>query len=89
MATEFEITARWKKSVAFASYLWSHGILSGELDRISAVEWASIAALIGHNPPSGPETVTAIRFVMAAFESSAAARVEEQQKKEQDVKTSS
>lgn len=84
MATEFEITARWKKATAFAAHLYSHGIVAEELSDIELGQWNRLAVTIGYNPPSG-ETVTAIGFIMRAFELNVANRIKEQQEKEQQT----
>lgn len=83
MATEFEITARWKKATAFAAHLYSHGILSGEIDRITDCHWDILAASIQEKPPSGPATVSVIRFLLQRFEEAVSVRVKERAEKEQ------
>ncbi len=82
MATEFEIDKRYKKAIAFGAHLWSHGVGSDQLDRIGAQHWRNLGAAIGHNPPNGPETITAIRYVMQTFEKVVADRIAEQAAKE-------
>jgi len=81
MDNGFQIVARYKKAVAFAAHLYSHGIVSGELNRITRQQWNDIARAIDQNWPS-TETLLVIRSVMQEFETAVAARIEVQNKQQ-------
>ncbi len=81
MATEFEITARWKKATVLAAHLYANGITSQEIDRLSVSDWGGVATGLGQNKPS-VQTIQVVREVLGIIESAVAQKIAEQAAKE-------
>lgn len=78
MATEFEITARWKKATAFAAHLQAYAIQSWEIQKIEPQQWAQMAIVCGQNPPSRA-AIALIYLILRAFENARVEAAKEQQ----------
>lgn len=78
MATEFEITARWKKATAFAAHLDAYAIRSWEIEKIQPSQWRQMATVCAQRPPS-EATIALVYIILRAFEGVRVEAAKEQQ----------
>lgn len=80
MATEFEITARWRKAIIIASRLYVSGIKADEIGQISEAQWKQLAARLDQNEPKA-KTIEVIGEILRVLEAAVAQKIQEEKAK--------
>lgn len=81
MATEFEITARWKKATAFAAHLYANGFGYAEIYRLTPHDWRTLADRLQQKHPSG-KTIDVISEVIKIIQAAVAQKIAEEKEQQ-------
>lgn len=80
-ASGFEIAARWKKAIVFASHLYANGIVSSEIYKLSKGEWRTLADRLLKTEPS-MQTIATIEEILTVLEAAVAQKIAEEKEQQ-------